>query len=63
MGKRMVFAFSTPETSQSEVHHPFKALREAIERIPGAQLIESSAEEVDGSAIDSEGRYFPTESR
>jgi hypothetical protein len=62
MGKRMVFAFSTPDVPQSEVHHPFKALREVIERMPGAQLIETSAEEVDDTAIDSQGRYFPPQS-
>jgi hypothetical protein len=37
----------------------FKATRQAIEKMPGATVIEASAEDVDPSAVDEDGRYRP----
>lgn len=58
MAKVMVYAFTSEQASEQghgTLH--VKATREAIEKIPGATMIELSAEEVEERELDARGFY------
>jgi hypothetical protein len=61
MAKVTVFAFISPDSVNEDGQPPphIKATREAIAKMRGATLIESSAEEIEESKLDSTGRYRP----
>jgi hypothetical protein len=53
-----VYSFRVFDSS-FEVSHvePFKATRQAIERLSGAQVLDGTAEDVDSEELDSDGHW------
>lgn len=53
-----VYSFRIPEpTIELSRHAPFKATREAIERLFGGEVLEGTAERVDLDELDEQGRF------
>jgi hypothetical protein len=60
MAKIRVYAFASSQPPKDgQLHTPYKATRETIATIPGALIIESSAEDIDETLLDTQGRYYP----
>jgi hypothetical protein len=51
------FLVGNKKSGDGTASSSFKATRQAIEKMPGATVIEASAEDVDSDSVDENGRY------